>query len=66
MSAVLSVNLLSSVMESSTYKLQNLQFSAANCRLPAATHLLLIYCYALLTLSMNVDGRHEYLDCFEF
>jgi len=33
-SAVLSVNLFSFVRESYTYKLQHLQFGAANCRLP--------------------------------
>ena len=37
-SAVLSMNLFSSVRESYTYKLQHLQFAAANCRLTAAPH----------------------------
>ena len=42
-SAVLSVNFFSPVREFYSYKLQHLQFSMANCRLPAAPHLLLIY-----------------------
>ena len=41
--AVLSVNFFYSMREFYSYKLQNLQFSEANCRLPAAPHLLLIY-----------------------
>ena len=41
------------------YKLQRLQFGAANCRLPAAPHFYLFRgptaCYALLISSMNIE-----------
>jgi len=54
---------LDGVAHTGAYKLQHLQFSATNCRLPATPQFLLItywvYGYALLISSMNVNIKYD-------
>jgi len=47
------MTLFSSARESYTYKLQHLQFRAANCRLPAAPHCLPVIIWGLLLCTVD-------------